>query len=99
MIDKLNNITTSNAQNKRVVEESKGKAASSEKVQNVKTKGSVDSNNVSISSELKTKEMVSEAPINTAKVSAIKDAIARGDYPIDLDKVADALLQAYKDIK
>tara|TARA_B100000886_G_C20044020_1_gene334959 strand:- start:159 stop:458 length:300 start_codon:yes stop_codon:yes gene_type:complete len=99
MIDKLNNITTSNAQNKRVVEESKGKAASSEKVQNVTTKGSVDSNNVSISSELKTKEMVSEAPINTAKVSAIKDAIARGDYPIDLDKVADALLQAYKDIK
>ena len=43
--------------------------------------------------------MSAEAPINTAKVSAIKDAISRGDYPIDLDKVADALLQAYKDIK
>ena len=33
------------------------------------------------------------------KVSAIKNAIAKGDYPVDLDKVADALLQAYQDIK
>ena len=43
--------------------------------------------------------MSADAPIDTAKVSAIKDAIARGDYPVDLDKVADALLQAYSDIK
>ena len=43
--------------------------------------------------------MSSEAPIDVSKVSAIKNAIARGDYPIDLDKVADALLQAYQDIK
>ena len=40
-----------------------------------------------------------QAPIDSAKVSAIKEAIARGDYPVDLDKVADALLQAYSDIK
>ena len=54
---------------------------------------------VKISSELKVKDMSLDAPINSAKVSAIKDAIARGDYPVDLDKVADALLQAYSDIK
>ena len=29
----------------------------------------------------------------------IKNALSRGDYPVDLEKVADALLQAYKDIK
>ena len=32
-------------------------------------------------------------------VELIKEAIAKGDYPVDLDKVADALLQAYQDIK
>ena len=41
--------------------------------------------------------MSAEAPIDTAKVSAIKEAISRGDYPVDLD--TDALLQAYSDIK
>ena len=40
-----------------------------------------------------------QATIDSAKVSAIKEAIARGDYPVDLDEVADALLQAYSDIK
>ena len=54
---------------------------------------------VQISSELKVKDMSVDAPIDSVKVSAIKDAIARGDYPVDLDKVADALLQAYSDIK
>ena len=52
-----------------------------------------------INSELKVKDMSAEAPIDLVKVSAIKEAIARGDYPVDLDKVADALLQAYSDIK
>ena len=37
--------------------------------------------------------------IDLDKVSAIKNALSRGDYPVDLEKVADALLQAYKDIK
>ena len=54
---------------------------------------------VQISSELKVKDMSADAPIDSVKVSAIKEAIARGDYPVDLDKVADALLQAYSDIK
>ena len=29
----------------------------------------------------------------------LKNALSKGDYPVDLEKVADALLQAYKDIK
>ena len=50
-------------------------------------------------SNLKVEDMSADAPIDKVKVSAIKNAIARGDYPVDLDKVADALLQAYSDIK
>ena len=98
MIDKLSNINMGNSQNKRVTDENRGKEANikvSKNSQNV----SKTSDDVKISSELKVKDMSSDAPINSAKVSAIKDAIARGDYPVDLDKVADALLQAYSDIK
>ena len=98
MIDKLNNINAGNAQNKRVSDNSKEKVSSSKNI--VETSDNTNkASNVKISSELNLKGMRSEAPIDTAKVSAIKEAIAKGDYPIDLDKVADALLEAYKEIK
>ena len=98
MIDKLNNINTGNTQNKRVSDNSKEKVSSSKSA--VETSNNTNkASNVKISSELNLKSMRSEAPIDTAKVSAIKEAISKGDYPIDLDKVADALLEAYKDIK
>ena len=99
MIDKLNNINIGNSQNKRVSDENRVKEA------NVKVSKATHSNSekttdgVQISSELNVKDMSVDAPIDSAKVSAIKDAIARGDYPVDLEKVADALLQAYSDIK
>ncbi len=100
MIDKINNINASSAQNKRLTEDSKSKITEKATSSHVRENDSIDgNNNVTISSGLNTKDMSAEAPINTAKVSAIKDAISRGDYPIDLDKVADALLQAYRDIK
>ena len=99
MIDKLNNINAGNAQNKRAVGDSKAKEInikSSDKSDNNSEKSS---NDVQISTELNVKEMSSEAPIDSSKVSAIKNAIAKGQYPVDLEKVADALLQAYSDIK
>jgi len=99
MIDKLNNINAGNAQNKRVSDNSKEKVSSSSKTASETSDISNKASNVKISSELNLKSMRSEAPIDTAKVSAIKEAISKGDYPIDLDKVADALLEAYKDIK
>ena len=98
MIDKLNNINAGNAQNKRVSDSSKEKVSSSSKTTPDTSDVSNKASNVKISSELNLKSMRSEAPIDTAKVSAIKEAISKGDYPIDLDKVADALLEAYKDI-
>ena len=99
MIDKLNNISAGSAQNKRVSDSSKEKVSISSKTTTEASNSTKNPGNVSISQELKLKNMSSDAPINTAKVSAIKEAISKGDYPIDLDKVADALLQAYKDIK
>ena len=94
MIDKLNNINLGNNQNKRVSDGIRDKVSKDTHTNSEKT-----NDEVKISSELKVKDMSADAPIDSVKVSAIKDAIAKGDYPVDLDKVADALLQAYSDIK
>ena len=39
------------------------------------------------------------APIDYDQVNAIKNAIANGDYPIDADRIADALMDVYRDMK
>ena len=99
MIDKLNNVNIGNSQNKRVSDEIRDKETNTKVSKNTQTNSEKTNDQVQINSELKVKDMSAEAPIDSVKVSAIKDAIARGDYPVDLDKVADALLQAYTDIK
>ena len=53
----------------------------------------------SLETEPVVKDMASAAPINKENVNRIKDAIRRGDYPIDLDRVSDALMEAYKEMK
>ena len=88
-----------NSQNKRVSDENRGKETNIKVSRDAQTNSQKTNDEIKISSELKIKDMSAEAPIDTAKVSAIKEAVARGDYPVDLDKVADALLQAYTDIK
>ena len=45
------------------------------------------------------KEMATSAPIDRANVNRIKNAIQRGEYPIDIDRISDALLEAYKEMK
>ena len=63
-------------------------------------KGQVDSVKLnSLDSEPVVKDMASAAPINKENVNRIKDAIRRGEYPIDLDRVSDALMEAYKEMK
>ena len=44
-------------------------------------------------------DFTKKAPIDVESVSKIKEAIANGEYPIDLDAVADMLLDAYKEMK
>ena len=99
MIDKLNNINIGNSQNKRVSDEIRDKETNIKVSKSTQTSSDKTNDEVKISSELKVKDMSVDAPIDLAKVSAIKEAIAKGDYPLDLDKVADALLQAYSEIK
>ncbi len=99
MIDKLSNINAGNRQNQRVSDEIRNKETNIKVSKNTQINSEKTNDQVKINSELKVKDMSAEAPIDSVKVSAIKEAIARGDYPVDLDKVADALLQAYSDIK
>ncbi|MFL2845655.1 MAG: flagellar biosynthesis anti-sigma factor FlgM [Candidatus Puniceispirillaceae bacterium] len=53
----------------------------------------------SLESQSSVKEMASAAPVDKENVNRIKDAIKRGEYPIDLDRVSDALMEAYKEMK
>ena len=43
--------------------------------------------------------MAQSAPIDVDKVAKIKEAISSGKYPLDLDKLSDALMQAYREMK
>tara|TARA_B100000963_G_scaffold303778_1_gene277346 strand:+ start:156 stop:455 length:300 start_codon:yes stop_codon:yes gene_type:complete len=57
---------------------------------------------VDISGSLPTRtlaDFTKKPPIDVESVSRIKEAIAKGEYPIDLDAVADMLLDAFKEMK
>ena len=99
MIDKVNNITSGNTQSKRSIDENKVNKSSGDNRVTVNKDNSSNSDNIKISQELGVASLSKEPSLDLDKVSAIKNALSRGDYPIDLEKVADALLQAYKDIK
>ena len=61
---------------------------------------SMSSNVVDIKDTKKlVKEMAQSAPIDVDKVAKIKEAISSGKYPLDLDKLSDALMQAYREMK
>ena len=45
------------------------------------------------------REKTKEPPIDKISTTRIKNAIANGSYPLDLDKIADALYDAYKELK
>jgi len=67
---------------------------------------SAAASNVSDSVELKSadvpasiKQMASSAPIDEVNVNRIKEAIKRGEYPIDIDRISEALMDAYLEMK
>ena len=99
MIDKVNNITSGSTQSKRSIDENKVNKSSGDNKVTVNKNNSSNTENIKISQELGVANLSKEPTLDLDKVSAIKNALSRGDYPIDLEKVADALLQAYKDIK
>ena len=62
--------------------------------ENIRQTASKSAENMSV-----IKQMAASAPIDRANVDRIKDAIKRGEYPIDIDRISDALLEAYKQMK
>ena len=90
----LNTKVSSDSAPKKVVDSKVSKVTQANK--------DVESNYGKVSqfiSKEKVKKMASEPPIDKTAVTRIKTAIANGTYPLDLDKLADALLDAHKEIK
>jgi negative regulator of flagellin synthesis FlgM len=44
-------------------------------------------------------QMASSAPIDEVNVNRIKEAINRGEYPINIDRISEALMDAYRELK
>ena len=97
----MDNITNNilNNLNKNRLQSSKGSTSDASSTPIV-IESEVSSNVIKIN---ETKNLVSElafsAPTDSSKVSEIKAAISSGNYPLDLDKISDALMQAYREMK
>ena len=98
--NKINNLSSSAAS-----AENAGAKQSKAQVQKVeqsitKNKVDVDGGKVSQFVNKETiKNMAKQPPIDKISTNRIKSAIANGCYPLDLDKIADALFDAYKEMK
>tara|TARA_A100001015_G_scaffold16256_1_gene19016 strand:- start:1390 stop:1683 length:294 start_codon:yes stop_codon:yes gene_type:complete len=96
-MDKILNNTFSNI-NKNISKSKLGHEASVKSVSKITTE--VSDNVVDINqTKLLAADLAKSAPIDSDKVQKIKDAISSGNYPLDVDKVTDALMQAYKEMK
>ena len=97
-MDKITNNIINNLPKKEIKENNKSLndlANSSTSVDKV-----MSSNVVDIKDTKKlVAEMAKSAPIDVDKVAKIKEAISSGKYPLDLDKLSDALMQAYREMK
>ena len=94
MVDKISNSII-NLENKS----SKNSANVKNSVNKVDNYRSEDSTNIKINQKKVISDLASSAPIDYDKVSSIKKAISSGNYPLDLDKISDALMEAYNDMK
>ena len=94
MVDKITNSII-NLENKG----SKNPAKVNDSVIKVSNYGSENSADIKIEHKNIINDLASNAPIDHDKVSSIKKAISSGDYPLDLDKISDALMEAYNEMK
>ena len=44
-------------------------------------------------------QLAQTPPVDTEAVRRIKDAIARGAYPVDVERISEALMDAYRGMK
>ena len=94
MVDKITNSII-NLESKT----SKNSAKLKDDISNVGSYESKNSTDIKIDQKNIIKDLASSAPIDNDKVSSIKKAISSGNYPLDLDKISDALMEAYNDMK
>ena len=105
MIDQIKNKINSNdlsgSSNNIKTADPKTTAVKVQQVDHTKkTKIQADNGKVSkFISKDRIKSMAKEPPIDKVSTTRIKNAIANGSYPIDLNKIADALFDAYKEMK
>ena len=94
MVDKITNSII-NLENKG----SKNSSKVNDSVSKVSNYGSENSADIKIENKNLINDLASSAPIDHDKVSSIKKAISSGNYPLDLDKISDALMEAYNEMK
>ena len=94
MVDKITNSLI-NLENKA----SKNSANVKNSINKVDNYGSENSTSIKIDQKSVISDLASSAPIDHDKVSSIKKAISSGNYPLDLDKISDALMEAYNEMK
>ena len=94
MVDKITNSII-NLENKT----SKNSAKVNNSVSKIDSYGSDNSTDIKIEQKKIINDLASSAPIDNDKVSSIKKAISSGNYPLDLDKISDALMEAYNEMK
>ena len=94
MVDKITNSIV-NLENKASKNSTNVKNSLS-KVDNYVGENTAD---IQIENKKVIEDLASSAPIDHDKVSSIKKAISSGNYPLDLDKISDALMDAYNDMK
>ncbi len=99
MVDKINMISTSNAQKSRNFEGKKIDKVDNTSKAVTGSLGTKQEKVNDISDAINISRLKEKPPIDMEKVSNIKEAIAKGNYPIDLERISDALMQAYEDIK
>jgi len=99
MVDSVKNaISRIETVKSRRAETAQQKSTSAPKAQSL----NADSDSVQLkSAELaaSAKQMASVAPVDMEKVNRIKSAIKEGKYPIDIDRISDALMDAYREMK
>ena len=96
-MDKITNNTYSNIQ-KNISKSKQGDNTSVKSISEIKPE--VSDNVVDLNqTKLLASDLAKSAPIDSDKVQKIKDAISSGNYPLDLDKITDALMEAYNEMK
>ena len=103
MIDQIKSKVLNTAKNAVIDAKNDKKVIKSQSVpEQVQVKPNLDKADKNISkfvSKETIKNMAKEPPVDKVNISRIKNAIASGSYPVDLEKISDALFTAYKEMK